>query len=108
MHEAEPAQSLPDADFALARRLIAQYAGIKLSEHKRFMVYNRLVKRLRALGLSEFGEYLRIVQTDPGAERVAFVNALTTNLTAFFREPHHFELLAQRAGLHAGERPFRA
>ena len=108
MHDVEPAHALSEADFALARRLIAQYAGIKLSEHKRFMVYNRLVKRLRALGLDDFGEYLRIVQTDPGAERMAFVNALTTNLTAFFREPHHFELLAQRARLHAADRPLRA
>ena len=76
---------LNEADFALACRLIAQYAGIKLSPHKRYMVYNRLVRRLRARGLHDFGEYLGLVQTDVHGEREAFVNALTTNLTAFFR-----------------------
>jgi chemotaxis protein methyltransferase CheR len=107
MNEVEFAQPLNDADFALARKLIAQYAGIKLSEHKRFMVYNRLVKRLRALNMRDFGDYLRVVQTDHGGERVAFVNALTTNLTAFFREPHHFDLLASHARAHRGPQPLR-
>jgi chemotaxis protein methyltransferase CheR len=105
--EVESAQTLSEPDFALARQLIAQYAGIKLSEHKRFMVYNRLVKRLRVLRMNDFGEYLRRVQTDVGGERIAFVNALTTNLTAFFREPHHFELLAARAQAHRQDRPLR-
>ena len=101
--------SLKEADFALACRLIGQYAGIKLSPHKRYMVYNRLVRRLRARGMSDFGEYLRLVQTDVTGEREAFVNALTTNLTAFFREPHHFALLAERARLHmrSQRRPLR-
>lgn len=98
--EIEAPAPLKEADFALACRLIAQYAGIKLSPHKRYMVYNRLVRRLRARGISDFGEYLQLVQTDVTGERVSFVNALTTNLTAFFREPHHFELLAERAKLH--------
>lgn len=108
-HEVEAPAPLKEADFALACRLIAQYAGIKLSPHKRFMVYNRLVRRLRARGMSDFGEYLQLVQTDASGEREAFVNALTTNLTAFFREPHHFELLAQRAKLHqqTQRRPLR-
>jgi chemotaxis protein methyltransferase CheR len=97
---------LKEADFALACRLIGQYAGIKLSPHKRYMVYNRLVRRLRARGMTDFGEYLQLVQTDVTGERAAFVNALTTNLTAFFREPHHFEMLAERAKLH-GQRERR-
>lgn len=109
LREVEAPASLKEADFALACRLIGQYAGIKLSPHKRYMVYNRLVRRLRARGLSDFGEYLQLVQTDVTGERAAFVNALTTNLTAFFREPHHFELLAERAKLHGARerRPLR-
>jgi len=98
--EVETSAPLDPSDFALACRLIGQYAGIKLGPHKRYMVYNRLVRRLRAHGMSDFGEYLALVQTDVMGEREAFVNALTTNLTAFFREPHHFELLAERAKLH--------
>lgn len=94
-----PDQSLvlTDHDFERVRRLIREYAGISLSEHKRSMVYNRLVRRLRACGHSAFGRYLDLVQSERSPEREAFVNALTTNLTAFFREPHHFELLAARA-----------
>jgi chemotaxis protein methyltransferase CheR len=107
--DVEAPAPLQEADFALACQLIAQYAGIKLSPHKRYMVYNRLVRRLRALGLHDFGEYLQLVQTDATGEREAFVNALTTNLTAFFREPHHFELLAARAKQHkeTERRPLR-
>ena len=88
---------LNDRDFATVRQLIADYAGIKLSPQKRNMVYNRLLRRLRARGLDSFGDYLQLVQREGSGEREAFVNALTTNLTAFFREPHHFELLLARA-----------
>ena len=92
---------LAERDFTLVRHLISEYAGIKLSAQKRNMVYNRLLRRLRAHGVSSFGAYLELVQADGASERQAFVNALTTNLTAFFREPHHFELLAARAGSRA-------
>jgi chemotaxis protein methyltransferase CheR len=99
----DPAALLNDADFGLVRRLIADYAGIKLSAQKRNMVYNRLLRRLRARGIGNFGAYLDLVQSEP-AERQAFVNALTTNLTAFFREPHRFDLLAAVAKARAGQR----
>jgi chemotaxis protein methyltransferase CheR len=99
----DPATLLNDADFALVRRLIADYAGIKLSAQKRNMAYNRLLRRLRARGQASFGAYLKLVQSDL-AERQAFINALTTNLTAFFREPHHFDLLAGLARARAGKR----
>ena len=95
---------LNDRDFALVRQLIAEYAGIKLSLQKRNMVYNRLLRRLRARRAASFGDYLQLVQREGSDEREAFVNALTTNLTAFFREPHHFELLAARAQAHARAR----
>lgn len=102
------ASLLNDRDFATVRQLIAEYAGIKLSLQKRNMVYNRLLRRLRARGLSDFGAYLELVQREGSNEREAFVNALTTNLTAFFREPHHFELLHAHAARHGRRgRPLR-
>jgi chemotaxis protein methyltransferase CheR len=105
----EPSAVLSDRDFERVRRLIHEYAGISLSEHKRNMVYNRLVRRLRSCEQSGFARYLDLVQADGSPEREAFVNALTTNLTAFFREPHHFELLADHARARpAGAPPLRA
>ena len=92
-----------DRDFRRVCRLIHAHAGINLSAHKRDMVYSRLVRRVRALGLARFSEYLDLVEADPGAEAQAFVNALTTNLTSFFREEHHFGVLAQQ--LLADHRP---
>jgi chemotaxis protein methyltransferase CheR len=98
----ETSVTLTERDFSLVRHLIGEYAGIKLSEQKRNMVYNRLLRRLRAHRVDSFAAYLELVQADSASERQAFVNALTTNLTAFFREPHHFELLAARAAARKG------
>lgn len=87
---------LTDADFRRIRELIYQRAGIVLAEHKREMVYSRLAKRLRHHGLTRFSDYLsRLEQHPESREWEAFTNALTTNLTAFFREAHHFPLLAE-------------
>ena len=62
------------------------------------MVYNRLVRRLRSLGLTDFGHYLNLLESNQhSGEWQAFINSLTTNLTAFFREAHHFPLLADHA-----------
>jgi chemotaxis protein methyltransferase CheR len=97
---AQVAQRLPlsDAHFRRVCELIYQRAGIVLADHKREMVYNRLVRRLRSLGMNDFGQYLAKLEADTGsAEWQAFVNALTTNLTAFFREAHHFPILAEHA-----------
>lgn len=83
-------------DFRRVSRLIHQRAGIALSEHKRDMVYSRLARRLRARGLARFCDYLDALEADTdGAEWEAFTNALTTNLTSFFREAHHFDDLKQ-------------
>ena len=84
-----------DADFERIRKLLYQHAGISLNDQKQHMVYSRLARRLRATGLRTFQEYLNRVETERGEEWEAFVNALTTNLTAFFREPHHFPMLAE-------------
>lgn len=99
----DPAALLNDSDFALVRHLIAEYAGIKLSAQKRNMAYNRLLRRLRARGMGTFGAYLQLVQAE-SAEQQAFINALTTNLTSFFREAHHFELLGAMAKARTGKR----
>jgi chemotaxis protein methyltransferase CheR len=87
-----------EADFKRIRALIHSNAGISLSDHKRDMAYSRLARRLRARGLDSFRQYLELLETenDP-AEWEAFTNALTTNLTAFFRESHHFPILAEFA-----------
>ncbi len=85
------------ADFARVRKLIYERAGISLHEGKQAMVYSRLARRLRETGHASFQAYLDWLESQEGVEGrewQEFVNALTTNLTAFFREPHHFELLA--------------
>ena len=85
---------LTDAEFEQVRRLIYEHAGISLSVNKREMVYSRLGRRLRAHGLARFSDYLALLDDDHAEEWEAFTNALTTNLISFFRESHHFPLLA--------------
>jgi chemotaxis protein methyltransferase CheR len=100
-----PPESSPDAEFAFGaaeferiRQLIHQRAGISLHEGKQVMVYSRLSRRLRELRQPSFASYLQWLESTTGdlaaREWQAFVNCLTTNLTAFFREEHHFPLLA--------------
>lgn len=84
-----------DQDFERIRTLIYARAGISLSPIKRDMVYSRLARRLRATGISSFNEYLQQLERDGGEELEAFTNSLTTNLTAFFREEHHFTILKE-------------
>ncbi|SHF55822.1 chemotaxis protein methyltransferase CheR [Modicisalibacter ilicicola DSM 19980] len=87
---------MTDADFERVRKLIYERAGIVLAEHKREMVYSRLARRLRLHKLTRFTDYLaRLEQHPDSREWESFTNALTTNLTAFFREMHHFPLLAE-------------
>src|SRR5581483_11982176 len=84
------------ADFEQIRALIYDRAGIALSPAKRDMVYSRLARRLRALSLRRFADYLQLLREEGNdQEWEAFTNSLTTNLTAFFREPHHFPILAE-------------
>lgn len=83
-------------DFARIRKLIYQRAGISLSEAKSDMVYSRVGRRLRATNYESFKAYLDFIEKYPDdAEWEDFTNALTTNLTAFFREEHHFPILAE-------------
>lgn len=80
-------------DFDRVCRLIRSEAGIALNPNKQTMVYSRLARRLRATGKRSFADYLDWLEGDSGAEKQDFVNALTTNLTSFFREAHHFPIL---------------
>ncbi len=85
-----------DRDFRRVCELIHQRAGIALAPAKRDMVYGRLSRRLRALGLRSFHDYLDLLESgEEEAEWQSFTNALTTNLTSFFREPHHFDKLRE-------------
>lgn len=86
-----------DRDFEIVTRLVGEHTGIVLSSAKKQMVYSRLARRLRALQIHDFSSYLQQVNGDVNGELGNFVNAMTTNLTAFFREPHHFEYLAGEA-----------
>ena len=96
-------------DFERVRRLIYKRAGINLSEHKQNMVYSRLSRRLRAHGMQSFGQYLDRFESDAAfgaAEEQEFVNALTTNLTSFYRESHHFPVFEEfLRGMSGGSPP---
>ena len=99
--------SFSTADFERVRKLIYQHAGISLSPVKQDMVYSRLARRLRATGKSSFADYLDALEKNGGDEWERFVNSLTTNLTSFFREPHHFPIFAEHLRKLGTRRPIR-
>ena len=82
-------------DFEQIRQLVYDHAGINLSEAKKDLVYSRLGRRLRVHKLKRFCDYIDLLSSKQSAEWEAFINALTTNLTSFFREEHHFPILAK-------------
>jgi chemotaxis protein methyltransferase CheR len=83
-----------DEDFRSLRDLVREKTGITLSEAKRELVYGRLSRRLRVLNLGSFREYRQLLASDQGKDEIGdFINAVTTNLTSFFRENHHFDYL---------------
>ncbi|HQY75702.1 MAG TPA: CheR family methyltransferase [Rhodoferax sp.] len=83
-----------DADFDRVQALIYKRAGISLHDGKHAMVYSRLSRRLRETGHGSFDQYLGWLESSEGPEWQEFINALTTNLTSFFREQHHFEIFS--------------
>lgn len=93
-------------DFVRVKDLLYRHAGIVLNDSKDSLVYSRLVRRLRALQVSRFADYLDDLHPD-SPEWQNFLNALTTNLTAFFRENHHFEVLAGLLKQHPVGQTFR-
>jgi chemotaxis protein methyltransferase CheR len=102
--------SFDTRDFERVRKLIYARAGINLQEGKQAMVYSRLSRRLRETGHQSFSAYLQWLEQAAGAagdaEWQEFVNCLTTNLTSFFREEHHFPILAEALRQH-GNKPLR-
>lgn len=84
---------LGDADFHFLRGFVHQHCGIALGEQKRQLVQGRLLRRLRALGLKEFGSYCDLLRTAPANELGELASAISTNVTSFFRESHHYDLL---------------
>ncbi|MDO8413046.1 MAG: CheR family methyltransferase [Gallionellaceae bacterium] len=92
-------------DFERVRKLIYEHAGIYLRDTKQELVYSRLSRRLRSIGLQSFAEYLKLLENNDEQEWEAFTNALTTNLTAFFREAHHFPILAEHMRQHKRVEP---
>ena len=95
------------ADFERVRKLIYDHAGISLSAAKQDMVYSRLARRLRETRTRTFGDYLALLERGDKSEWEKFVNSLTTNLTSFFREPHHFPLLAEHLKKLQGRSPIK-
>ena len=83
------------ADFNVLRQLSNQHSGILVPDDKFDMFYSRLSKRVRLLGFSTFKQYAHYLQNHPDQEFTEFINAVTTNLTSFFRENHHFDYLQQ-------------
>ncbi len=94
-------------DFARVQSLIYQRAGISLHDGKHAMVYSRLSRRLRETGHQSFRDYLGWLESHDGPEWQEFVNALTTNLTSFFREHHHFDILADHLRSRPSSTPWR-
>ena len=90
--------SLSDAEYRSIRDRVYNLAGIKLGDQKHDLVYSRLTKRLRILGLANFESYLSFIDSPDGHQELELMlNALTTNLTSFFREIHHFQHLSEVA-----------
>ena len=76
-------------------RVAFKITGIVLGDHKKDLLYSRVSRRIRALGLDDFEQYIAVLFQPQSSELTAFVNCITTNLTAFFREAHHFDYLRQ-------------
>ncbi len=99
------------ADFQTIVGIVYERSGIVLAAHKRDMAYSRLARRLRALGLRSFKDYCALLESRNGESEIGYlIDAITTNLTKFFREQHHFEHLKREVlpefARHArGEKP---
>lgn len=88
---------LSETEFTSIKQLVLETTGICLGESKRELVKRRFSPRVRALGLESFAAYIKFVKTDGSDEVANFCNAITTNLTSFFREKHHFDFLRDEA-----------
>lgn len=119
----DPSLALRDEDFRFISAFVFERCGIVLGDNKRQLVFGRLVRRLRALGLGSFAEYCQRLRAQPDEEIDSLASAISTNVTSFFRESHHFDFLANEmipalasaanprirvwsAGCSSGEEPF--
>lgn len=84
---------LGDVEFEFLRKFVREHCGISLGEHKRQLVQGRLCRRLRALRLTGFAGYCELLRNDPRSEMGELASAISTNVTSFFREAHHYDLL---------------
>lgn len=98
-------QTLNDTEFRFLSDFVTRHCGITMGEHKRQLLQGRLQRRLRALGLGGFDDYCELLRQDPDSELGEFVSAVSTNVTAFFRESHHFDYLAAQLPKWLAERP---
>jgi chemotaxis protein methyltransferase CheR len=87
---------LGDSEFAFLSDFVYRHCGIVLGEHKRQLVQGRLLRRLRALDLDGFDAYVDLLRTDPDSELGELASAISTNVTSFFREMHHYDLLVEQ------------
>jgi chemotaxis protein methyltransferase CheR len=88
--------SLGEADFNFLRDFVLQHCGIALGEQKRQLVQGRLLRRLRALGMKEFSSYCDLLRRDPNSELGELASVISTNVTSFFREVHHYDFLIEK------------
>jgi len=86
---------LGDAEFQFLRSFVLEHCGISLGEHKRQLVQGRLLRRLRALGMKQFSSYCELLRRDPQGELGELASVISTNVTSFFREVHHYDLLEE-------------
>lgn len=121
LHGATGVPPIDDAAFHFLAGFVGKYCGIVLGEQKRQLVQGRLARRMRELGLGSWRAYCERLECDPDVEIDALVSAISTNVTSFFRELHHFEFLARElpsllarggrirlwsAGCSTGEEPY--
>lgn len=99
--------SFNEKEFEQLRSLVFEHTGIHLDHSKRDLVYNRFAKRMRSIGVSSFFDYFKYINEHEDSEIEHFTNAITTNLTSFFRESHHFEILAEQVIPILRDRPER-
>lgn len=85
---------LQPQEYEVIRRMVYEQTGINLTPHKKIMVQSRLMKRLKQLGCRDFQDYLKQTKKDANEKAMMF-NLITTNVTHFFREQHHFDFLCQ-------------
>jgi chemotaxis protein methyltransferase CheR len=93
--DAVPGATMRDEEFDFIRHVVSENAGIVLGPNKRQLVQGRIARRMREIGLQSYEAYCQHVRDSGPEELVGLINALTTNVTSFFRENHHFDALAE-------------